>query len=125
MPHLVKEIQGEVYPPPLPNRILSSILSLAFYLGLILIFLLPNLMPRIPVNNRFQPFLTRLNETIAANHGMIVMILFGSQLLAGQLAQSGAFEVFYDNQLIFSKLESNQLPNVEFLIRQLQQAAAS
>lgn len=49
----------------------------------------------------------------------VVVLLMCCNMFAGQLLSTGAFEVFYNDQLVFSKIGSGEVPDINYLIHQL------
>lgn len=53
-----------------------------------------------------------------------VMVGIGSFILGnmirGQLLSTGAFEIFFDDELVFSKLQTNQVPDEDIIVKLLQ-----
>ena len=59
-------------------------------------------------------------NSIKENRMMAVGVLFLGNSFAQQLVATGAFEIWYDGDLIFSKIEENRWPHPEEIIRALQ-----
>lgn len=53
------------------------------------------------------------------NNKLVVgaFLFLGLNGIKGYLGSSGAFEVFYDGQLLFSKLSTGKMPTVELIMR--------
>jgi len=64
-----------------------------------------------------------VNDILAANRYPFLFLMFGCNVAASQLIATGAFEVSFNDALVYSKLETNSLPKVERLIRLLQSAS--
>jgi selT/selW/selH-like putative selenoprotein len=62
---------------------------------------------------------------VTNNKGMLVGMAFFSNMMAGQCLQTGAFEISYDGQEIFSKLQQNRLPELREVAQLIQKAAAA
>jgi thioredoxin reductase-like selenoprotein T len=54
--------------------------------------------------------------------GYIIMAFLLGNMIAANVSKSGAFEVYYDGQLIWSKLNSGQAPHLGAIVRALGQA---
>eukprot|EP01025_Chloroclados_australasicus_P032209 TRINITY_DN32639_c0_g1_i1.p1 TRINITY_DN32639_c0_g1~~TRINITY_DN32639_c0_g1_i1.p1 ORF type:complete len:154 (-),score=8.32 TRINITY_DN32639_c0_g1_i1:314-775(-) len=49
-------------------------------------------------------------------------VFLAGNVINNNLAQTGAFEIYYDGRLMFSKLQSGQLPQLDRIMRLLEQA---
>lgn len=67
------------------------------------------------LNNIPEPVGPWLQE----NKAMGMMGLFLLNVVAGQLLATGAFEIFLNDELIFSKIETGQIPQLKPLLRKL------
>lgn len=95
-------VVGEEYPLP-PARALASKVVSVLQMG---IFILPFLATRIPavVNHPYYRVFEQRK----------LMFLIGGyfllNMLQSQLSSTGAFEIYLDNSLIFSKLATGRMP---------------
>uniref|UniRef100_A0A7S2V5G7 Selenoprotein T n=1 Tax=Fibrocapsa japonica TaxID=94617 RepID=A0A7S2V5G7_9STRA len=108
-PQLVGSIHGQNYPLPFHIKVISKIgsslhlLSLVFLMGGSFVF-----------QKMGIPEPSWLDW--AKNNRMQVFIgIFGINYVTSNMAKTGAFEVFLDDDLIFSKLEMNKFPSVQDL----------
>jgi len=62
---------------------------------------------------------------IEQNRGVILGASFMLNIVGGAVAQSGAFEVYVDDQLVFSKLQVGGLPNLQEITQTVQKALLS
>jgi len=99
------EITGMVYPPNAFNALLSSLLTYTFLLGVLCALFGETLFNTI----NFEPG-RRLAQLMKNNQGWVFTILLLCNWISSQLIMTGAFEVFYDDKLVFSKLQSGHLP---------------
>ena len=125
IPHLLLSLSGAVQPPPYHKVLLASLLSLTFYLGLLLTFLLPLALPYLPPTTPHLPRLQRLLAAVQANYLIVVMVLFGCNVVAGQLMATGAFEVDVDGAEVWSKLQTGTLPSIDYLVQEIKRAASA
>jgi selT/selW/selH-like putative selenoprotein len=44
-------------------------------------------------------------------------IYLGGNMISGQLVSSGAFEIFIEGELIFSKLQTGRMPSLDEITR--------
>lgn len=97
---------GETYPLSPVKQAISQLCSFAFITTLILAFVGDKLPMSVP-----QQLLSFVQERKA----MVVGAGFVLNLLGSNLAQSGAFEVFIDDTLVWSKLERGEVPTIPIL----------
>ena len=62
---------------------------------------------------------------LGENKTMLIGIALFCNMVSSQLLQTGAFEVIYDGKVVFSKLESNGVPQLQHLATLIAQAAAA
>lgn len=106
MPTLL--LEGEIYPPSNTARIASNIL---FAVRLLLIGLIlggPDILQRIGINQPPQWYLWMYENKITS---VLLLIVVGGQI-ENQLLSTGAFEVYRNGELVWSKLESGRLPTI-------------
>ena len=60
-----------------------------------------------------------VNAWIAENTMMFYGTLFVLNMIGGQMQQSGAFELYLDGELVFSKLQVGSVPDVNWLAKML------
>ena len=64
-----------------------------------------------------QSFLpTELGNWVVNNRTTVVGIAFFGNMIASQLTQTGAFEVYLDGTRVFSKLEMGRIPELMELV---------
>eukprot|EP00667_Euglena_gracilis_P023832 EG_transcript_27116 len=102
-------ISGENYPPPPLNAFLSSVLQLAFFVGLILNMFGSHLLPPAAA------------EWVQNNRGLCIAFPLFANVFAGQLMTTGAFEVTYNGLPVFSKLQEGRMVEFPELVRLLRQ----
>lgn len=91
-------IYGEVYPPTPTGQLVSSLTSAVWYAGLAFIFGGDALISALGIKEDpvFYSFIKR--NKIVVGGALFLMNNLGSSLLA-----TGAFEVYYNGELIYSK----------------------
>jgi selT/selW/selH-like putative selenoprotein len=105
-------VEGELYPPPYFNALASQLLSYTFYLGLFLVVLGDWFFTNVIA---FEPAL-KLVRFLKNNQLLTMVALMGCNMIAANLLSTGAFEVFYNGQLVYSKLQTGQPPDINFLL---------
>jgi len=106
------QIQGDIYPPPAMNQLIAQIASYIFFAGLIFIFFGETI-----ANNVTQ--LRELCNWVAQNKMQTFIMLYVINLVGSNLLSTGAFEVYVQDELIWSKLEHGTLPNNQFLLQEI------
>jgi len=89
----------------------SSFLWYVFFFGLILLFAGETI-----ANAMRWPPAQRLAGWVKTNQGTAMIMVFAANYLSTQLLSTGAFEVYYDDRLVFSRLESGALPDPDRLL---------
>lgn len=117
---MIAAIHGEVAQPPALQLLVAQCLSWVFMIGLVVTFLLGPLLTILPAHFPQRDALNAANQWIKDRQSIIVVVLFAANVLASQLTQTGAFEVFFDGELVWSKKSSGKLPTTEFLVHQLE-----
>jgi len=104
-------VVGAIYPPSQMATYAASTLQWIFFGGLILLFGGEFIMNAL----NFAPGRSIVNF-LKNNQGMAIFAFFMCNQLASQMLSTGAFEVFFNDKLVFSKLQSGDLPNVNQLM---------
>lgn len=105
-------VEGGVFLPADNVVMLAQLLTLVFYGGLFLVFLGGPLFKAIGFTKGQD-----VCKLLTDNQMSTVAMLFFCNMAAGQLLSSGAFEVYYNGQLMHSKLETGALPDIPNLIK--------
>jgi selT/selW/selH-like putative selenoprotein len=58
------------------------------------------------------------------NQAVCFGVLFACNVMSSQLISTGAFEVYIDNDLIFSKLQTGHVPDIHSILRQVKSIAS-
>lgn len=107
-------ISGHTYPTPAVRAFVARICSSLFLLALGLAVLGGQL------NN--IPFIPRqVVRVVSERRGTIVGVGFALNMVASVISQTGAFEVYVDDTLVYSKLQTGEVPtavNVARLVLQ-------
>lgn len=110
-PHI--QVQGENYPPTPINAALSTMLQMVFMFGLLGSLAGAYVLPPLYAN------------WITENRTMLMLVVLGSNFLAGQLLATGAFEVTYNDVEVFSKLKAGHLVDFQEIRRLLEKTIAT
>ena len=112
----VGSIQGELFPPPVLNAIASQVLTYTFYLGLFMVVLgewfFTTVFP--------QATALELVKKLKSNQILTMIVLMGINMAANSLLSTGAFEVYYNGSLVFSKLDTGVVPDPNYLLDRFQ-----
>jgi len=90
------------------NQIVGQIITYAQYAAIILSFFGDKIFAYFQMP--YPGWYLKMRENKMMSFFLIYM---GGNLIYGQLMQTGAFEVYLNNQIIFSKLRENRVPNIE------------
>jgi len=111
----IGEISGMVATATELNLYLSSVLNYAFIFGLLLLFggewLFGSLFP--------WDYGRRIARLMRDNQVVVLSVLFLFHYVSGMLLNTGAFEIYLNDQLIFSKLKTGGLPDVDWLVNDI------
>jgi len=114
-----QSIQGDNYPAPDWVGYVAPILSAVQVLAMALVVMGDSVWTYVPGVDRPPEFYYKMKENPALTF-IVVFLVIPSYVQS--FANSGAFEVYVDQKLIFSKLETGRMPNVGEIIRQLESA---
>eukprot|EP00455_Lapot_gusevi_P031081 TRINITY_DN3357_c0_g1_i1.p1 TRINITY_DN3357_c0_g1~~TRINITY_DN3357_c0_g1_i1.p1 ORF type:complete len:137 (+),score=25.80 TRINITY_DN3357_c0_g1_i1:149-559(+) len=104
------EVVGEIYPPPPFQAMLSQMFNYIFIFGLIITFtgdLLLNQMGMV------GDAIKRMRTDYP--YAMMIVLFFSSQLSA-QLVSTGAFEIMYNDSILWSTIQNHHLPSQEQIL---------
>lgn len=102
------QFQVDSYPVPPLRAIVGQIFSTMFMIGIAVGFLGKTFLPE------------NVMAWIQANTLMFYGTLFVLNMIGGQMQQTGAFEIELDGKLIFSKLQSGALPDLNWLAQAIE-----
>jgi len=105
------EIEGSILSPGPGKEFIAQICSLIFMFGL-----LTMLLGEWFGSNLNIPKLSSLARTMKENQMQSIMFIFLCNYVGGQMLETGAFEIHYEDQLIFSKIQSGGLPQMDQLM---------
>ncbi|KAJ8601071.1 hypothetical protein CTAYLR_004511 [Chrysophaeum taylorii] len=108
-------IEAEHYPPPAHGVVAAQIAGMAQMATVVLLF----------VGDRAFTFLglpvPSWYGLVAENKMMTFAVVWLANNFANSLVATGAFEIYLDDRLVFSKLETGRLPTVQDLVSGLKQ----
>jgi selT/selW/selH-like putative selenoprotein len=104
--------------PPISSQIIAQLCSYIFFLGLFILFAGETVFQSLGFELGVQ-FARKLKD----NQMIVVGILFFANVMSSSLLSTGAFEVYYNGELVHSKLNSGQLPDYGRMLRQLHKSA--
>jgi selT/selW/selH-like putative selenoprotein len=107
-------IVGMVHTPGEAKMMLASVLSWVFMIGLILLFAGESIFKSLKIEAGVK-FVKSMQE----NQVVTIAILFACNFLSSNLVNTGAFEVYMNDELVFSKLQTGQLPDAKLLVQEL------
>ncbi len=112
-PHFRGKISGDVYPPAPYKVLIANLVGYIWMIGIVLAFAGSNIFKALGIE---EPWFMR---DIQANRMTVIMVLFVANNIAGGLLATGAFEVFFNDELVYSKLQSNRFPSANDLLQLL------
>jgi len=111
------QVDGSNYPPP-PNKVLVAQLTQAGMFGTIGFTLLGNKLFEMLGSPPPALYFSLANNKMPTCLGA----WFLGNTIAQNMLSTGAFEVYYDGQIIFSKLKTGRLPQVAGIVRDMEKA---
>ena len=103
-------VTGSEYPAPMLNQYLATFLTY-FQFGFVLFIMMGS-----QIFAYFGMEVPQICRKIEENRFMYgIGAFFIGNMIRNQLITTGAFEIFFDNELVFSKLQSNQIPSETIL----------
>jgi len=108
-------IEGDNYPPTVLKQTLSQVLGVVKIVLIIAIIAGQNPFQMIGMQTP-SAFEWALNNKISA----CMLLFFLSNMVEGQLISTGAFEVSFNDRILWSKLESGRVPQPEEVFRMIE-----
>lgn len=109
-PEFIGNVYGEVYPPPAINVAIAQFASYVWFAGIALMFGGHIIFEQLGLQT--PDFVVQMNKNkVGAFMGLFVM-----NSLANSLVATGAFEIYVNEELIFSKLQAGRFPNGDELV---------
>jgi selT/selW/selH-like putative selenoprotein len=100
-PHVT--FRGEKFLPGEMKMALAQLLQFAFFGGIAIALIGTRVLPE------------RAAKFVGENQGMVLGGCFMCNIMAGNLLSSGAFEITYNGEFVWSKIESGRLPQMDEL----------
>ena len=110
-PQLIGKIHGELYPPSTMAQYISTFTSSLWISGLALIFGGDSILGMLGVQSEPQVY-----TYIKQNKFGVGCLLFIINNMGASMMSTGAFEVYLDGKLIFSKLQLGKVPSGEDIV---------
>eukprot|EP01039_Chlorochromonas_danica_P000331 gene332-355_t len=114
-PELYGNISGDLYPPPLFAQYFARFVGYLWTIGIVLIVAGSQIFK---ILNIPEPEYVKV---ITENKGSAFLVLFVLNNVANSMLATGAFEIYLDDVLIFSKIATGRFPSVEDLQSALRQ----
>ena len=103
-------ISGSNYPPPKYAVIIANLTSALWLIGLLLVFMGESIFKSLKIQ---EP---ELFTTIKNNKVTTIVILFFMNSFGNSQLATGAFEIYIDGLLVYSKLQTKRLPTADDLV---------
>mmetsp|Transcript_74158 Transcript_74158/g.86040 ORF Transcript_74158/g.86040 Transcript_74158/m.86040 type:complete len:129 (-) Transcript_74158:289-675(-) len=107
------QLEGGVYPAGPVKEAIGQVFGACFMMSIALAFGLGNIL--LPAN---------IALLIQENRGTVIMVGFALNMIASSLLQTGAFEVYFDDELVYSKLETGQIPSSSIVVSKIRSLLA-
>lgn len=107
-------MSGSVYQPNTLYYVLSTVLYYTFIAGMLLYFGGSYI-----ANTLNIQFINNLVNLMKQNQSYTMVILVLCNILSSQLMSTGAFEVYFNDELIHSKIQTHDVPDIQYLGQQL------
>jgi selT/selW/selH-like putative selenoprotein len=108
---------GMNHPPSDQNQLIAQVIGyiqMAGFLSWLLLFV------KAPILKALQMEEPPMVKWMSDNKMNFFCLTFMMGFLSTQLMATGAFEVYYNGQVVYSKLEQGRIPHVQDLVRNLQ-----
>lgn len=109
-PDFVGNVYGEVYPPSPINVAIAQLASYVWFAGIALMLGGTVIFGQLGIPT--PEIVVKMNN----NKPVAFMALFIMNSVANSLIATGAFEIYVNEELIFSKLQTGRFPNADELI---------
>lgn len=109
-PEVDWNITGENYPPPEFSQFIASLASFIWLFGIVFLFCGEHIIKSIGLSQN------HLLKVMYENKMTCFIILFMINNYGASMLATGAFEVYLDNEIIYSKLKQHKLPTAEILL---------
>mmetsp|Transcript_54102 Transcript_54102/g.114925 ORF Transcript_54102/g.114925 Transcript_54102/m.114925 type:complete len:141 (-) Transcript_54102:358-780(-) len=112
-------IQGDNYPAPEWTSYVAPVISAVQMFAMVLILMGDSVWTYVPGFQRPPEFYYKMKANPALTFIIVFLVI---PAYVQSFANTGAFEVYVDEKLIFSKLETGRMPNVPEIVRSLENA---
>ena len=112
-PQLEGNVTGSHHEPPMIGTVLSYLVGVIQVVGLVSVFMGDSVFQFIPFMNGVPDWYHSLRENPM---GAIILVFFVLPSISQSFSASGAFEVMFDDVVIFSKLETGRMPSAGDII---------
>ena len=102
------QIEGDEYPAHPTKKAIASVLQYAQYALMIVIFAGDWIFMKLSVVPPALYYRMKENKVIA----FFAVLILGNNLI-NMLLQTGAFEIYFDGKVIFSKLQMERMPTIK------------
>lgn len=109
-PQFIGNVYGEVYPPADINVTIATLAGYVWFLGIIMLMGGSAIFEHLGIPT--PGIIVEMNK----NKVVAFMMLFVMNSMANSLIATGAFEIYVNDELIFSKLQSGRFPHGDELI---------
>ena len=101
------QIEGGEYPPSSSNKAIANILQYAQYALMLIIIAGDWIFAKLGITPPALYYQVKEKKMIA----FFVVFLLGNNVI-GMLLQTGAFEIYLDGKVVFSKIQTGRMPTL-------------
>ena len=106
---MIGNVIGDLYPPSNFAVLINNLATALWLGGSVLLFFSSSILKALQVPESTISY-------IDSNKMMLFMGLFFINNLASNMMKSGAFEIYLNDELVYSKLETGRMPQVQQLL---------
>lgn len=108
---LIGFVEGTTYPAPKEKQMLAQLMSFAFLGGIVLLIAGDSIFSALKIE---EP---GFYQTMKTNKMTAFLLLFLINNIGNSLLNTGAFEIYVDGDLVFSKLATGRFPTHDDLVK--------
>lgn len=109
------KVIGTNYPVPPPKVMMARVVIALLFLGILTALMGEKVCNWFGITNQPEMMKTMAQNKLAS----CMFIWFIGNLLTSSLTSTGAFEISYNGQMVFSKLDTGRMPNVDEVMRSI------
>ncbi|CAM9408316.1 unnamed protein product [Ectocarpus fasciculatus] len=108
-PQYIGHVYGGIHPPPMHAQYIAQIATMSWFGGIIMMFGGESIFSALGM----AP--PQFYRVLQDNKGMTMVGLFVFNSIGNSMLSTGAFEIYVDGELVFSKLKEGRFPNGQII----------